>query len=111
VEALREFGANTDEAIARCANKEDLYLKLVKRVPGDKGFDKLKDAIASKDLESAFEAAHALKGILANLSLTPLLEPAVEITEKTRAREDADYTPLLDELLDMREELEKICAE
>ncbi|MCQ2563083.1 MAG: Hpt domain-containing protein [Mogibacterium sp.] len=35
-------------------------------------------------MTKAFEAAHALKGTLSNLSITPLLEPVVEMTERFR---------------------------
>ncbi|MCR5546590.1 MAG: Hpt domain-containing protein [Lachnospiraceae bacterium] len=109
VAGLQEYGANTQEAIARCANKEDLYLKLVKKIPGDKGFDRLKDALDAGDLDLAFEAAHGLKGIISNLSLTPLLTPVSEITEKTRAKEEADYGPLLDEMFLQRDKLSALC--
>ncbi|MCR4674822.1 MAG: Hpt domain-containing protein [Lachnospiraceae bacterium] len=109
VEALEEYGANTKEAIARCANKEDLYLKLVKRIPTDKGFDRLKDALDAGNLDEAFEAAHGLKGIVANLSLTPLLTPISDITEKTRAKEEADYGPLLNEMFLQRDKLSILC--
>ena len=80
IEKLNAFGANTAEGLARCFGNEALYLKLVATIPGEGNFDKLKDSIAAKDLKTAFEAAHALKGVLGNLSLTPLYTPVVEIT-------------------------------
>ena len=72
VEKLNNFGANTAEGLARCFGNEALYLKLVATIPGEASFGKLKDALAEKNLKAAFEAAHALKGVLANLSLTPI---------------------------------------
>ena len=64
----------------------------------DANYDKLRDALDQKDLTAAFECAHALKGILANLSLDPLLAPVSEMTEALRAKTDRDYTPLLQEM-------------
>ena len=58
----------------------------------------------------AFEAAHALKGVLGNLSLTPLYEPVQEITELLRNRTEMDYTPLLETILEQRKILEGLCG-
>ena len=71
----------------------------------------LQDAIDNKDLKAAFEAAHALKGVLGNLSLTPLYTPVVEITELLRSNTDMDYKSLLDTILEKRDELGRLCAE
>ena len=111
VDALKEFGADTEEGMGRCFGKEDFYLKLVKTVPGEKTFDRLADALAANDLDTAFECAHALKGVLGNLSLTPLYRPVSEMTELLRAREQADYAPMLAEILEKKEVLEKLCAD
>ena len=43
--------------------------------------------------------AHALKGVLGNVSLTTLAEPVVQITEELRARKDMDNTELLDRIV------------
>ena len=109
IEALNEFGANTDEGLGRCFDNEEFYLKLVGSVPTEKSFDTLKEALDAGDKKAAFEAAHALKGVLANLSLTALVDPAVEITEGLRAEQDLDYNALMEKLLAKREELRKIC--
>lgn len=105
VEQLKNFGANTEEGLGRCMNNEAFYLRLVGMGLDDKGFDELKEAIEAKDLDRAFEKAHALKGVLGNLSLTPLYQPCSEMTELLRARTDTDYAPLLSELLTKRDEL------
>ena len=44
-------------------------------------FEKLRAAMESGDRKESFEAAHALKGMLGNLSLTPVSRPASELTE------------------------------
>ena len=95
VEKLRAWGANVDEAMARCLNNEAFYLRLVDKGLQDPNFDRLKEAIAAGDLDRAFEAAHALKGVLANLALTPVLDPVREITELLRSRTQTDYALLL----------------
>ena len=100
VDSLRAFGAHVDEGMARCMGREDFYLRLVKMALGDANVGKLKDAIAANDLDAAFEAAHALKGVMANLALTPVLTPVAEITELLRARTEMDYRPLMEKISD-----------
>jgi HPt (histidine-containing phosphotransfer) domain-containing protein len=91
VDALREYGANVDEGLNRCMNNEAFYLRLVQMALGDAGFGRLEQAVNDGNLESAFEAAHALKGVLGNLSLTPVFDPVSEVTELLRNKENADY--------------------
>lgn len=113
MDALRDFGANTDEGVARCFGKEDFYLRLVKMVvtQNQKDFDQLDASVKSGDLNAAFEAAHSLKGVLGNLSLTPILEPVSEITEQLRAKEERDYSGPVSTILAKFEELKALCAE
>lgn len=75
IDDLVAFGANTSEGMKRCLNKEDFYLRMVKKVPADSNFQKLFDAIKTGDLNTAFEASHALKGVVGNLALSPLFTP------------------------------------
>ena len=95
IEKLRAWGANVDEAMERCLNNEAFYLRLVDKALEDPSFDRLKDAVGTGDLDKGFEAAHALKGVLANLALTPILVPVQKITELLRSRTQTDYAPLL----------------
>lgn len=108
VEKLKEYGANTAEGLERCMNNEAFYLRLVGMAMGDANFERLPQAIAAGDLDAAFEAAHALKGVLANLALTPMLKPSMEITEMLRGRQQADYAPLLEEIRAQREALQAL---
>ena len=95
IDKLNEFGANTEEGLHRCLDNEAFYLRLVGMAVNDEGFEKLKNAIDAGDLDEAFERAHALKGSIGNVSLTPLYEPVSELTEALREKKDMDYGPLL----------------
>ena len=108
IEKLNEFGADTQSGLERCFGKEELYLKLVGMIPGDANFTGLEEAIRANDLKKAFEHAHALKGVLGNLSLTPICDPAVEITEFLRSETEMDYEPLLTEILKQRDALSEM---
>lgn len=107
IETLKNIGADTDEGLQRCLNNEAFYLRLVKMAAEDQSFEQLRDAIEKGDLDEAFERAHALKGVLGNVSLTNVLEPIKEITEDLRARTEKDYTEILDKIF---EEIGKVRA-
>ena len=107
IDNLAELGANVGEGVARCMGKEDFYLKLVNMVVADDGYERLKAAIEAHDLDEGFERAHALKGAVSNVSLTPLLEPISEMTELLRNRSDIDYSDLVNKMF---EELDKLRA-
>ena len=109
VAALNEFGADTKEGLTRCMNNEAFYLRPVGKGIKDASFEKLAAAVAAGDKKAGVEAAHALKGICANLSLTPLTKPVSEMTELLRAGADADYQKYLDEILALREKLAALC--
>jgi Hpt domain. len=109
VDDLKRFGANTEEGIHRCMGNESFYLRLVKMMPKDQNFGILYDSIEKGNLDSAFEAAHALKGALGNLSITSLYDPVLNITELLRARTVMDYAPLVAEIKSKHAELEKLC--
>jgi len=95
VDALKDWGANTEEGLQRCMNNEVLYLKLMNMFLDNNSFSELKEAIAKDDLDKAFQAAHALKGVLGNLALKPLYDIDFEITELLRNRTKMDYSELL----------------
>ena len=104
---LIAYGANVEEGLGRCMGNEEFYLRLVGSLKEEKSFDTLKAALDAGDLKAAFESAHALKGVLGNLSITPLYEPLSEITEYLRAETDMDYAPLIEHIMAERD---KFCA-
>ena len=88
LEDLRQYGANVEEGVSRCAGNEAFYLRLAEIIKNEQGFDRLENAIRGGQLREAFEAAHSLKGVLGNLAITPLyvrlgekdLKDSIEVT-------------------------------
>ena len=109
VEDIRDFGADIEEGMGRCMGNAAFYIRLVKLMPKDRNFGILYDSIDKGDLDAAFEAAHALKGALGNLSLTALFDPMVELTELLRDRTQMDYALLIANIKAKHAELEKLC--
>ena len=105
IEKLEEFGVDTKEGLTRCMNNQTFYFKMLKMGLANDQFEKLESALAANNFEEAFEAAHALKGVLGNLALTPIYKPLAEMTEMLRAKKDADYVEMYKPVLDLRNQL------
>ncbi|MBR6012260.1 MAG: Hpt domain-containing protein [Selenomonadaceae bacterium] len=105
IEQLEEFGVNTKEGLTRCMNNQTFYFKMLKMGLANDSFEKLESAVTAGNLEDAFESAHALKGVLGNLAITPLYTPIAEITEMLRARRAADYVEIYKPVLELRNKL------
>ena len=111
IEKLNEYGANTTEGLERCMGNEAFYFRLIGMALMDVNFNNLKMSLVQGDLDAAFEASHALKGVLGNLALTPLYEKSSEICELLRSRTEMDYSPLLEELFMRKAALDDMLAE
>ena len=105
IEQLQSFGVDTKEGLTRCMNNEAFYFKMLKMGLSNDQFEKLEKALAANNIDEAFEAAHALKGVLGNLALTPLYNPLAEMTEMLRAKQSADYVTMYQPILELRNQL------
>ena len=99
IDELRALGADVESGLSRCVGNEDLYLKLVGMGLGDAKFEELGAALNAGNLDRGFESCHALKGVIGNLALTPLYDALSDMTEKLRAREEADYQAIYSNII------------
>jgi HPt (histidine-containing phosphotransfer) domain-containing protein len=77
---------NFDEGIKRVMNNAGLYIKLLSKFKTDTKLDELLTLLAAGDYENAQVAAHTLKGVSANLSLTMLFTQVLELETQIKAR-------------------------
>ncbi len=106
---LKNIGVDTEDGMARCMNNEAFYIKMVNMFLADESkFDALKSALDAGDLASAFEQAHALKGVCANLALTPLQTRISDITELLRSHTEMDYSDKYQEVMKCWDELKAL---
>ena len=84
---LQEFyaavGGNCDEALSRLMG-EAMLRRFVAKFPKDQSYAALKQALADGDRETAFRAAHTLKGLCLNLGFGKLLASSEALTEALR---------------------------
>ena len=105
VEKLNAMGVDTKEGLTRCMNNEKFYIKMVEIGIEDKHFEMLEQAIADKDIQAAFDSAHALKGVIGNLAITPIYAPLNRLTEMLRAKMNANYEPIYKPIKEAREKI------
>lgn len=65
--------------------RENMVRKFLFKFIDDKSYDELNAAMQNGDYETAFRAAHTVKGICQNLSLTRLYKSSSELTEALRS--------------------------
>ena len=51
IDSLKECGADTANGIARCADNEEFYIRMVTMALNDTSFETLEEAIAQHDLK------------------------------------------------------------
>lgn len=105
IEELQAYGINTKEGLARCMNNSAFYFRMLGMGLKNASFDKLENLLAEGNLEEAFEQAHAIKGVVGNLAITPIYDKIADITESLRAKKDLDYVSLYKPVKDLRDEL------
>lgn len=88
------YGADYETTINRFMGNEKLYLRLFGMLFQDKNLENLGKALEVQDFSGAFADAHTLKGVTANLGLTPYYEAVCEIVEPLRAGRECDYDRL-----------------
>ena len=88
---------NLQELLARVENDWDLLRELagIFREDFPKYEEKLREAIAKRDLPRAADAAHALKGMLSNLSATGAAAAASELEQVAKKGRAAELTGAL----------------
>ena len=94
---LKEFYEQIDGSYEDTLHRlpsEALVHRFVLKYPADPSFAQLREAVAAADWESAFRAAHTLKGVAQNLGFDALYRAASALTEHLRGGK-----PLTDESL------------
>lgn len=100
---LENWGCDIEGAMDRFLGDEELYIECLHVACEEPSFEKLGENLAAGNVKEAFEAAHCLKGVLANLGLEPMLAITVQLVEPLRAGKSENLLPYYKELLAARE--------
>lgn len=105
---LANWGCDIQGALPRFLEDEDFMLECIAQVSTDPAFESLGRSLDEKNAADGFDAAHTLKGILANTGLTPLYNIIVRIVEPLRAGKTDGLKPEYALLIDQREQLKRL---
>lgn len=98
-ECYKMLGGDYDKII-NMLSAEALVKRFALKYLNDQSYNELKDSLGRGDTESAFRAAHNLKGVTGNLAFSRLYGCACKITEMLRGGdldEAIAYFPTLTE--------------
>lgn len=96
-ECYEKMGGDYADVMNRL-RADDRIKRFLLKVADDASFNNLCENIASHNIEEAFRAAHTLKGVCSNLSLSMLCRSASAMTEVLRGKTEysAEFEPYLD---------------
>ncbi len=77
-------GADATSVISRLGGNSVFVLRFLSMFKSDSSFKELCSALDKEDTQTAFRAAHTLKGVCATLGLQRLFEQASAVTELLR---------------------------
>jgi len=107
-QALEEWGCDIEGAMDRFLDDKELYMTCLQTVIADDNFAKLGTALNEQNVPQAFDYAHTLKGVFANLGLTPMLAIVGTIVEPLRAGSGSNLEEPYEHLLASNEKLKGI---
>ena len=96
-ECYAALEGNYDEVLGRLM-AEDRIKRFALKFLADGSYELLKTSLAAKDQETAFRAAHTLKGVCQNLSFTKLYQSSSSATEALRDGDFAQAESLFEQL-------------
>jgi HPt (histidine-containing phosphotransfer) domain-containing protein len=77
---------NFDDGVKRVMNNAKLYVKLLTKFKTGTNLEELSTQLGAGDYEKAQVAAHTIKGIAANLSLTELFEKIRDLESQIKEK-------------------------
>lgn len=105
---LIENGADVETTVKRFMGNEGLYVKFLMKFQDDKNYESIQEHIAAGQYEAAFNDAHTLKGVSANLGLNPIYEGASKLVELLRGKQPEEID--VEEVNRAKDELGEKCA-
>ena len=95
---LAQAGVDVNSALGRLMGREDLLVRFLGEFPADGSYPALEEAVASGDRAGALAAAHTLKGLCGNLSMTRLFGLFTRQVDLLRGEDWAGACALMPEI-------------
>lgn len=98
-ECYEAMGADYEDVLGRL-RKDERIQKFVLKLLNDKSYELLISSMEAGDMTEAFRAAHTLKGVCQNLSITALYHSSSKLADRLRDGQEYgdDVAPLLEQV-------------
>ncbi len=105
ISELGELGVNTNDAMQRFMGNEALYERMLKKLPPVVAQQEVMKYLEEGDYETALVNAHTLKGVMGNLSVTPLFDAYTDIVAFLRENAPEKAKERMQGVLDVQEKV------
>lgn len=105
LDELKDLGVNIEDALQRFMNNSALYEKMLGKLVNNVRDIKVLPSIEAGDYGAAADAAHTLKGVMGNLSITPLYKGYTQIVNLLRDNNPEEAKKILVDMLPAQEEI------
>jgi len=102
---LENLGVDVNDALKRFMNNSSLYEKMLGKLVATVKNMEVMSFLDSGDTEKATANAHTLKGVMGNLSITPLYEAYNEIVALLRGNEPDKAKSVLEDILPVQKNI------
>ena len=105
LDELKGLEVNVEEALNRFMNNVQLYERMLGKLNATVKDMEVLEFIGRGDLETAVANAHTLKGVMGNLSITPLYQGYTQIVALLRANNPEEAKRVLEGILPIQQEI------
>lgn len=101
-------GIDIEGIYKRLPGMDSLIQRLLLKFPNEQCYGDLIEAMEQQDYRKAFEHAHNLKGVSANLEMHPLFEHVSQLVEKLRVEGNATMQEMEEEMNVIKKDYETV---
>ncbi|MCH5206285.1 MAG: hypothetical protein J1F09_04970 [Oscillospiraceae bacterium] len=105
IEDIAALGVDVEDAMGRFMDNSALYERMLRKLPKLIEEVPVMEFIESEDFDTALSNAHAIKGVVGNLSIVPLHEKYTQIMEYFRDGDFAKAREVLEETLTLQQQI------
>ena len=99
---LEKRGCDMKATLERFIDDKEFYRDCLLSVLSDSNFNMLGDLLKSHDIKGAFDCAHTIKGLIANMGIEELNNIIVRIVEPLRSGQDEGLIEVYNELMEKK---------
>ncbi len=102
---LAKLGADIDDALQRFMGNEKLYIRMLGKLPKAVADAEVISHFESGNYDAALTNAHTLKGVMGNLSITPLYKAYSDAVALLRESKPNEAKIKIDEILPLQKDI------